>query len=81
MAGKLLAVYRILMDAQLDVPAELLVKLLVVVLAFGDLLEKFHAFLDDVLVDDLEDLVLLEHLMRYVEGRSSESTTPLTKLR
>ena len=47
----------------------MLVELLVVVLVLGDLLEELHALLDDVLADDLQDLALLEHLTRDVEGQ------------
>ncbi len=50
----LLAVGRIFMDSQLQVLAELLVKLLEVLLVLSQLLEKFHAFLDQVLANDLQ---------------------------
>ena len=46
-----------------------LVELVVVVLVLGDLVEELDALLDQVLLDDLEDLVLLQHLARDVEGQ------------
>merc|ERR1719218_444301 len=67
--GELAAVLRILVDAELEVLAERLVELGVVVLVVGDLVEHLEALLDDVLLDDLEDLVLLEHLAGDVEGK------------
>ena len=66
-AGQLFAVGRVLVDAQLEVLAELLVELLVVVLVLGGLLDELDHLLDQVLADDLEDLVLLEHLTGDVE--------------
>jgi hypothetical protein len=42
------------MDSQLQVLAELFVKLLEVLLVLSPLLEKFHAFLDQVLANDLQ---------------------------
>ena len=67
-ASKLLTVGAVLMDAQLDVLAKLLVELLVVVLVLGELIKELHALLDQVLADDLQDLVLLQHLSGDVEG-------------
>ena len=67
--GELAAVLRILVDAELEVLAEGLVELGVVVLVLGDLVEHLEALLDDVLLDHLEDLVLLEHLAGDVEGK------------
>lgn len=49
----LLAVGRIFMDSLLQFLAELFVKLLEVLLVLNQLLEKFHAFLDQVLANDL----------------------------
>ena len=69
------------MDTEFQVLAERLVELGEVVLVLGNLSEEVHALLDNILADSLEDLVLLKRLTRYVEGRSSESTIPLTKLR
>ena len=65
--GHLGAVGGVLVDAELDVLAELLVELLVVVLVRGDVLEELDGLLDDVLLDDLEDLVLLEGLAGDVQ--------------
>mmetsp|Transcript_17764 Transcript_17764/g.57462 ORF Transcript_17764/g.57462 Transcript_17764/m.57462 type:complete len:716 (-) Transcript_17764:251-2398(-) len=62
------AVLRVLVDAELEVLAERLVELGVVVLVLGNLGEHLQALLHDVLLDDLEDLVLLEHLAGDVEG-------------
>merc|ERR1711963_1194524 len=66
-AGQLLPVGGVLVDAQLEVLAELLVELLEVVLILGQLLNELHHLLDEVLPDDLEDLVLLEHFSGDVE--------------
>jgi hypothetical protein len=38
-----------------------------VILVLSDLRKDFHAFLDDVLADDLQDLVLLQRFTRNVE--------------
>jgi hypothetical protein len=40
-----------------------------VILILGDLRKDFHAFLDDVLADDLQDLVLLQGFTRDVERK------------
>ena len=56
------------MDSQLEVLAEALVELVVVILVLGDLREHVKALLDNVLLDDLEDFVLLEGLSGDVEG-------------
>merc|ERR1719298_126973 len=61
------AVARVLVDAELDVLAELLVELLEVLGVLLDLGEELDALLDDVLLDHLEDLVLLQRLARDVE--------------
>merc|ERR1719311_253016 len=61
------AVARVLVDAELDVLAELLVELLEVLRVLLDLAKELDALLDDVLLDHLEDLVLLERLARDVE--------------
>ncbi len=66
-AGQLLPVGGVLVDAELEVLAELLVELLVTVLVLGEFVDQLHAFLDQVLADDLQDLVLLEHLTGNVE--------------
>eukprot|EP01137_Pigoraptor_chileana_P011499 Opistho-2@62467 len=78
--GDLRSVLRVLVDAQLEVLGEVLVKLLVVLLVFGDLLEHFNALLDEVLADDLENLALLEHLTRNVEGEILAVDDTLDKL-
>mmetsp|Transcript_10905 Transcript_10905/g.28681 ORF Transcript_10905/g.28681 Transcript_10905/m.28681 type:complete len:633 (+) Transcript_10905:1264-3162(+) len=66
---KLVAVCGVLVNAELEVLGELLVERLVVLLVLGKLGEHVHAALDDGLADDLEDLVLLEHLAGNVEGQ------------
>jgi hypothetical protein len=63
------AVLSILVDTELDVLSESLVKLGKVVLVFRDLADEIHRFLHKVFADDLEDLVLLESLTRNVEGK------------
>mmetsp|Transcript_12723 Transcript_12723/g.20591 ORF Transcript_12723/g.20591 Transcript_12723/m.20591 type:complete len:561 (-) Transcript_12723:637-2319(-) len=67
--GQLGAVLGIFVDAQLDVLAERLVKLGVVVLVLRHLVHHLQALLHDVLLDHLQDLVLLQHLARNVEGK------------
>jgi hypothetical protein len=42
------------MNSQLQVLAELFVEFLEVLLVLGQLLEKFHAFLDQILANDLK---------------------------
>merc|ERR1719515_68600 len=56
-------------DAQLEILPEGLVELVEVVLVLGDLGEHLQALLDDVLLDDLKDLVLLQHLTGDVERK------------
>merc|ERR1719323_2448094 len=68
-SGQLLAVGRVLVDAKLQVLAELLVELLEVVLVLRKFLDELENLLDQVLSDDLEDLVLLEHLSGNVERK------------
>ena len=57
------------MDAELEVLAKVLVELLEIVLVLGDLTEKFHALLHEVLANDFENLVLLQGLTGDVEGQ------------
>merc|ERR1712054_266562 len=64
---ELRAVARVLVDAELDVLAKLLVELLEVLRVLLDLAKELNALLDNVLLDDLEDLVLLQRLTRDVE--------------
>lgn len=66
-AGELGPVLRVFVDTELQVLAKGFVELVEVVLVLGDLSEEFHALLDNVLLDDLEDLVVLECLTRDVE--------------
>ncbi|GET93862.1 heat shock protein 83 [Leishmania tarentolae] len=63
---QLLAVRRVLVDAQLDVLAKLLVELLVVLLVLRHLVEHFQALLHNF-ADHLQDLVLLQVLARDVQ--------------
>ena len=65
--GELAAILGVFVNTKLDILSESLVELVEVVFVFGDLGEEIHAFLDDVLTDDLENLVLLERLARNVE--------------
>ena len=65
--SQLLPVLTVLVDPQLEVLGELLVELLVLLLVLGDLVEQLEALLDQVLPDNLQDLVLLEHLSGDVE--------------
>jgi hypothetical protein len=59
----------ILVDSKLDVLGKRLVKFTERLLVLGNLLEHLNTLLDKVLADDLEDLVLLQHLSRNVEGQ------------
>merc|ERR1711865_483245 len=52
----------VLMNTELQALAELLIKLLIVILLLADLLEHLQALLHEVLLDDAEDLVLLQRL-------------------
>merc|ERR1712144_84385 len=63
------AVLAVLVDAELEDLAELLVELVVVLGILGDLVEHLNGLLDEVLLDDLEDLATLEHLTGDVEGK------------
>merc|ERR1719420_2032950 len=65
--GELVAVLAVLVDSELEVLSEGLVELGEVVLVLGNLVEHLEALLDKVLLHDLEDLVLLEHLTRDVQ--------------
>ena len=67
--GKLGAVVRVLVDAELQVLAKGLVELLEAILVLGDLTEHLKALLDEVLANDLENLILLQSLTRDVEGQ------------
>jgi len=66
--AQFLSVAGVLVDAQLEVLAELFIELLEILSVFGDFLEELEALLGDVLLDDLEDLVVLEILSGDVEG-------------
>jgi len=55
------------MHAQLQVLRELLLELRVVLLVLCNLAEHLEAALDDVLLDDLQHFVLLQHFSRDVE--------------
>mmetsp|Transcript_30206 Transcript_30206/g.85326 ORF Transcript_30206/g.85326 Transcript_30206/m.85326 type:complete len:434 (+) Transcript_30206:932-2233(+) len=57
------------MDAQLQVLAECLVELVEVILVLRNLIEQLQALLHNVLLDHLQNLVLLQHLTRNVEGQ------------
>lgn len=65
--GKLLAVLGVFVDTELEVLGEGFVELVKVLLVFSDFSEHFKALLDEVLADNLQNLVLLEHLTRNVE--------------
>jgi hypothetical protein len=67
--SELLSVGGVFVETELEVLGELFIELLVVIGVFSDFSEKFHALLDDVLLDDLEDLVLLEEFSGNVQGQ------------
>ena len=69
MTSELPGAGRVLVDVKLDALAELPAELLVAVLIFRGLPKKFHALHNEVLADDLDDLVLLGHLRRDAQGR------------
>jgi len=52
---------------QLQVLGELLLELGLVLLVLGDLPEHLQAALDDVLLDDLQHFVLLQHFSRDIQ--------------
>ena len=66
-AGKLLSVGAVFVNAEFDVLGKLFVELLKGVLVFNNFFNELETFLDQILSDDLEDLVLLKHLTRNVE--------------
>ena len=73
-------VYVILMDLRLQSLAKLFVEFLVVIVLLSNFSKLFQALLLKVLLGHKEDLVLLQTVSREMfRGRSSESTTPLTK--
>lgn len=57
------------MDTKFQVLAKGFIELVEVVLVLRNLAEKVQAFLDNVLTDDLEDLVLLKSLAGNVKGK------------
>ena len=57
----------VLVDAELEVLAELFVEILEVLSVLADFLEELKTLLGDVLLDDLQDLVVLEILSADVE--------------
>merc|ERR1719271_431747 len=61
-------VLRILMDAELEVLAELLIELSEILSVLSDLVEHLEGLLHQVLLDHLQDLGALQHLTRNVEG-------------
>jgi hypothetical protein len=63
------AVLGVLVNTELNVLAERLVKLVEIVLVFRDLAEKVEGLLDEVLANDLEDLVLLQGFSRDIERK------------
>merc|ERR1719370_1104445 len=68
-SSQLLTIRRVLMNAKLQVLAELFIELLKVVLVLSHLLDQLHHLLHQVLPDHLEDLVLLEHFSRNIKGQ------------
>jgi hypothetical protein len=65
--SELVTVLGIFVDTELDVLAEGFIELVKVLLILRDLLEHLKTLLDEVLTDDLQDLVLLEHFTRNVK--------------
>lgn len=62
-----MSVALILVNTKLKVFAELLIEFLKVFSILTDLLEEFKAFLGNVLLDNLENLVVLKILSRNVK--------------
>ena len=74
------SVCAILMDPGLQALAKLFVEFVVFIVLLGNFSKLFQALLLKVLLGHKEDLVLLQTVSREMfRGRSSESTTPLTK--
>ena len=67
--SKLGSVLGILMDPELQVLAECRVEHLEVVLVIRNFTEEIQAPSDNILADDLDNLVLLEGLTRYVKRK------------
>lgn len=67
--GELAAILSVLVNTKFQILAKSLVKLVEVVLVLGDLREEVQTFLDNVLTDNLENLVLLKSLTGDVEGQ------------
>ena len=78
--GQLAAVLSVLVDAEFQVLAKGFIELVEVVLILRNLAEKVHTFLDNVLTDDLEDLVLLKSLAGNVEGKIFRVNDTLHKI-
>jgi hypothetical protein len=51
--GEFRPIGTVLVDAQFNILAELLIELLVILCIFCDFLEQLEYFLDDILLDDL----------------------------
>lgn len=66
--GEFGSVGRVFVDSEFKVFSELFVEFFVVFGVFGDFLEKFDTFFDDVFLDDLQDFVLLEEFSGNVKG-------------
>jgi len=65
--SKLCTFQPILVNAQLKILGECLIKFVAVFLVLSNLKEKINALLDKVLAYDLEDLVLLQNLFGDVK--------------
>jgi len=66
---ELFSVGGIFVNSELDVLGKLFVEFLEVFGIFSDVLEKFDAFLNDVLLNDFQDLVLLQVFSGNVQGK------------
>ena len=66
-AGQLLTVGCVLVDAQFQILAKLLVEFLVGIFVLMQFIKKFHAFFNEIFADDFQNLVLLKGFTRNVQ--------------
>ena len=66
-ASQLLSVGSVLVDAQFQILAKLLVEFLVGIFVLMQFIKKFHAFFNEIFADDFQNLVLLKGFTRNVQ--------------
>ena len=68
-SSQFLAVGGVLVHTKFDVLCKLLVEFLPAVFVFVQFVHQIHTFFDQILSNDFENLVLLEHLTGNVQGQ------------